>query len=193
MLALRVFAKQKLAAQRTAGLLARQRADGVHLRALPDGGWRALAQLPARLVADPASADEVGNARHYDRDRPYILFYVIPYSDGQARRRADQAFGPRAGLPAADVRLCHLPLPVDGRRPDLQARHGVHLGRRHHRRRLLRRRRTGRRDCPRASAQCRSVRVDRGHHGYRASVRSHEELDSGSPGHVLLQEALRLP
>ena len=62
---------------------------------------------------------------------PYTLLYVLPYADGMAARAVgDENFRPVAGPVAADLRLRHLPLPPDGRGPDLQARRRLHPRRR---------------------------------------------------------------
>ena len=69
---------------------------------------------------------------------PFTLFYVIPYAAWSTRRALMKISVLYAGVPAVDVRLRHLPLPLDGRGPDLQARHGLYPGCGVHRRRLLR-------------------------------------------------------
>ena len=59
---------------------------------------------------------------------PYTLFYVVPYLMGSLpddRMKLSVLF---AGLAAADLWLCHLPLPTDGRGRDLQARRRLHAG-----------------------------------------------------------------
>ena len=79
---------------------------------------------------DPAPAIEVGDARHDSRNRSLhaVLRRALP--DGFAARHDDEVVGAFAGIAAADLRLCHLPLSLDGRGPDLQARRGLHAGRR---------------------------------------------------------------
>ncbi len=71
---------------------------------------------------------------------PFTLFYVIPYLSGSPPDSGDEGLGAVAGVSAADLRLRHLPLPPDGRGPDLQARHGLHhRGGRDYRRPISRR------------------------------------------------------
>ena len=46
---------------------------------------------------------------------PFTLFYVIPYLFGSVPTNSYADFGAVAGVSAADLRVCHLPLPPDGR------------------------------------------------------------------------------
>ena len=110
---------------------------------------------------------------------PFTLFYVISVPGRDAGDGADEGLGAVAGLPAADLRLRHLPLPADGRGRDLQARHGVHAGRGLDRGRVLRRHRTGGGAAEPSPAQHRHHRHDRGDRGHGAAVRSGQEVVPG--------------
>ncbi len=57
---------------------------------------------------------------------PFTLFYVIPYLVGKRSQSSYEGLGVVVGLSAADLRLCHLPLPLDGCGPHLQARNGLY-------------------------------------------------------------------
>ena len=115
-----------VAAQRDAALQPRPTANGLSGGLLRGGDVRAVAQLSPCGFSHPATADEVGDARNHSRRRSVhaVLRHSLP-----VRRRAydwHAGVGAVAGVPAAHVRLRHLPLSPDGRGPDLQARHGIH-------------------------------------------------------------------
>ena len=59
---------------------------------------------------------------------PYTLFYVVPYLMGALPGATHEGFRAVAGPVAADFRLRHLPLPLDGCGSHLQARRGLHAG-----------------------------------------------------------------
>ena len=154
---------------------------------------RFVAQLPAGRHADPASAVEVDHAR--DGAGDYALHRVLRAAlfvrhDAVAR---DEGHGAFARPAAADVRLCHRPLPVDGRRPDLQARHGLHAGCRGNCRRIFCGRRRHRRTRTYSRAKRRTARPDGRNRRHGAPLRSGAQVHSGEARPVLLPHSLRLP
>ena len=114
---------------------------------VPDRDICAVAYLPARPHADPAPADEVGDARHLPGGGPVhgLLRDSLPLRPGTDSGDEDQRA--LAGVSAADLRLCDCALPADGRGPDLQARHGLHHRCGHHCRSVLCGRRRHGRSC----------------------------------------------
>ena len=119
-----------------------------------------------------------------------LLHHSLPVR--RAARTGDEGFRAVAGVSAADLRLRHLPLSPDGRRPDLQARHGLHHRRRRDHRCVLCRGRHGVGAVPPELPQRRADRPGGGHRGHRVAVRSLQELGAGVSRQVLLSQALRL-
>ena len=154
------------------------------------GGGHVVAQLPPCRVGDPAPADEVGHARHHSVGRALHAVLHHPLPVRQRARPGDEGLRAVAGVPAADLRLRHLPLPPDGRGPDLQARHGLHHRRRRHHGSLFRRGRRGFGAVPPELPQRRADRAGGGHRGHRAAVRSLQELGAGVSRQVFLSQAL---
>ena len=124
---------------------------------------------------------------------PFTIFYIIPYLFGGVPGDGDEDLRAVAGVPAADLRLRHLPLPADGCGPDLQARHGLHHCRRRHHGSVFRRGRHGLGAVPPELPQRRADRTGGCHRRHRAAVRSVQELGAGDPRQVFLSQTLRLP
>src|ERR1700751_1723487 len=99
---------------------------GAVLRGL---GCGALVQLPARQYSDSAPAVEVGHAWHDCGDS--ALHPALHRADviRLCAETMDAGVRAVAGPASTHIWIRHLPLPVDGRRPDLQTRHGVHARR----------------------------------------------------------------
>src|SRR5664280_2870334 len=166
------FYPRTAATDRGAALEPRPVADVVSRHLLRVVGSGAVAQLSSRRVGDSASANEVGDARYHSRRRALHSVLCGSLPGGESPQSGDEGLGIVAGLSAAHLRLRHLPLPLDGRGPHLQARHGLH-----HRR--------GRdyggvfRGCGHCFGalsseipQRRSNRIDRSHRRDRVAVRS---------------------
>ncbi len=168
-------------------------ADVVSRRLFRVSGSGAVAQLSSCRVGDSAAADEVGDARNHSCRRAVhaVLCHSLP--GRKSADSGDEDFGVVAGVSAAHLRLCHLPLPLDGRGPHLQARHGLHHRGGCDHGSLLRG--CGHRfgALPSELPQRRAHRIGSGHRRDRVAVRSVQELGAGLPGQVLLPQTLRLP
>ena len=78
--------------------------------------------------SDPAPATEMDHARHHPGHHAvhgFLRSAVFVWSDAFDHH---EGVGAVAGIAATDLWIRHLPLPPDGRGPDLQAGHGVHAG-----------------------------------------------------------------
>ena len=135
----------------------------------------------ARPHAHPAPADEVGHARHVSGGRSRS-----PFSTSS---RSFRGRGPASAMKISVLSLVFLPLtfgyaicplPVDGRGPDLQARHGLHHRRGHHRRGVLCGRRRHRRALPQELPQHRARAGWSRPSWLPSSLRSDQELDPGA-------------
>src|ERR1019366_2619083 len=135
-------------------------ADVVPGRLLCGCDGSSLANVRAGDLADSASADEVGDP--WNVPGSCALHGLLCHSvfEWQRPGRCDEGFGAIADLPAAHVRLRDLPLPPDGRGPDLQARHGLHAGGRNDHWYLFRGDRCGLGDVPQELPECGSRWVD---------------------------------
>src|SRR5713101_8771404 len=111
---------------------------GILHSAVRGGGGGASRQLPAREHSHPPPAAEVDHARHNSRDYAVYAALRSAVSVWRDALHGDEGLGAVAGAAAADLRIRHLPLSTDGRRPNLQAWHGLHDGGCRHRGSLLR-------------------------------------------------------
>ena len=104
-------------------------------------------------VSDPAPANEMGHARNPSLGRALHAVLRHPVLVRERAHDRHEDLGTVAGVPAADLRLRHLPLPPDGRGPDLQARHGLYHRRGRDYGRVLRLRRRHLGDLPQELSQ----------------------------------------
>ena len=89
--------------------------NGLWRGSVRGGGRGAVVQLPSGQHDDSAPAVEVGHARHHSGHRSLHAVLCAPFPDGLSARHLDETVGAVAGPVAADVRLRHLPLSLDGR------------------------------------------------------------------------------
>ena len=140
----------------------------------------AVVQLSPRHDHDSAAATEVGDPRNDSGHRSLHAVLCDPLPQRHHARSGDEAVGSVTGTASADLRLCHLPLSLDGRRSDLEAGGGLRTRRRSGCRHVFctggGRGRTG----AFAETRHRTGRADDRDCGYRAAVRSRPQLDSGS-------------
>ena len=70
----------------------------------------------------------MGDARNHSGGGAVHAVLRHSLSDGRDADHGDESVGVIAWFTATDLRLRDIPLSLDGCGPDLQARHGVHLG-----------------------------------------------------------------
>src|ERR1022692_701690 len=159
-----------LEGERLAALRSEPGALGVSDDLLRAGSGCSLEQLPAGHQSDSAAATEMDNPRHHPRNHSIHALLCSALSVRSDAFAQHEGFRALTGTAAADLRLRHFPLPVDGRGSDLQTGHGVYAGRGSNSRCVLR---SGGRHCRTGShprSQFRTLRVDIGRRGHRVAV-----------------------